>query len=73
MGKINVEPMITFHAVSDHLEAATCRQAQDIAYGCATRLYPNMASGIKTPPYLIWPGPNLPVAPDIRWRRTVPQ
>lgn len=107
MGKMNVEPMVTFHdgsqllvstqyagegrfacelyhsligtdkgtlrVVSDHLEASTCSQAQNIAYGYATRLYPQMAGGIKTPPYLIWSGPNLPVGPEIRRSRSMPQ
>ncbi len=43
--------------VSDHLEASTCLQAQEIAYGYAQRLYPGTADGIKKPPYLIWHGP----------------
>lgn len=104
MGKMNVEPMVTFtdgsqllvstqysgagsftcelylsvpcskekldlRIVSDHLEAPTCREAQDIAFRYAERRYPDNARGIKAPPYLIWPGPNLPVAPDNRGRR----
>lgn len=107
MGRMNVDPIITFadgaqllvstqyvgegrftcelylsnpnptgkdgrdlRVVSDRLEAPTCRQAQDIACCQARRLYPNNAPTIKDPPYLVWPGPHLPVAPDIRWRRS---
>jgi len=60
---------LDLRVVSDHLEAQTCRQAQDMAYTCARRLYPNTTSDLKAPPYLIWSGPNLPVAPDNRGRR----
>ncbi len=105
MGKMNVEPLITFsdgsqllvsthysgegsftcelylsvqrdkgkldlRIVSDHLEAPTCREAQDIAFRYARRQYPEKVNGMKEPPYLIWPGPNLPVAPDHRGRRS---
>jgi hypothetical protein len=63
----------SLQVVSDLLEAPTCREAQEIAYCCAKRLYPTMTAGIKEPPYLIWPGPNLPVGPDNRWRRSVQQ
>ena len=42
------------HAVSIPFEAPTCRQAQRQAYDCAVRLYPDRASGMKMPPYLIW-------------------
>jgi hypothetical protein len=58
-------------AVSDQLEAPTCREAQDIAFRYASRQYPEKASGMKGPPYLIWPRPHLPVGPDNRWRRSV--
>ncbi|MFM8552234.1 MAG: hypothetical protein ACKOCD_08005 [Nitrospiraceae bacterium] len=106
MGKMNVEPLITFadgsqllvssqyvgtgsfacelylsmpctterlnlRAVSDHLEAPTCREAQEIAFAQACRQFPNSANCIKGPPYLIWSGPNLPTTPDHRWRRSV--
>ncbi|MBM4124851.1 MAG: hypothetical protein FJ246_07870 [Nitrospira sp.] len=104
MGKMNVEPMVTFtdgsqllvstqysgtgsftcelylsvpckkekldlRVVSDHLEAPTCREAQDIAFRYAERQYPENASGIKAPPYLIWTGPNMPVEPENRGGR----
>ena len=59
-----------FRVVSEGLEAATCHQAQNIACGQARRLYPDSASTIKDPPYLVWPGPHLPMAPDTRWRRS---
>lgn len=110
MGRINVDPIITFsdgsqllvstqhtgegrfscelyllnpspnsnagnglRPVSDRLEAANCRQAQDIACTQARRLFPDNATTIKDPPYLIWPGPHLPMAPDTRWRRMMPR
>jgi hypothetical protein len=57
--------------LSDRLEAPTCRQAQDIACCQARRLYPNNAPTIKDPPYLVWAGPNLPVEPETRWRRSM--
>lgn len=60
---------LDLRAVSDRLEGATCGEAQDIAYSYATRLYPNTPSGMKKPPYLIWPGPNIPIAPESRGRR----
>lgn len=60
---------LDLRVVSDHLEAPTCREAQEIAYSHAMRLYPDTASGMKKPPYLIWPGPNIPLAPDNRGRR----
>lgn len=60
---------LDLRVVSNHLEAPTCRQAQEIAYSYAKRLYPDTARGMKEPPYLVWPGPNLPVAPDHRGRR----
>lgn len=60
---------LDLRVVSDHLEAPTCREAQDVAFRYASRQYPEKASGMKGPPYLIWPGPNLPVAPDNRGRR----
>ncbi len=63
-GKLNLR------AVSDRLEAPTCREAQEIAYGCAMRLYPNAPSGVRKPPYLIWPGPNIAPEPDYRGRRS---
>ncbi|HJU05857.1 MAG TPA: hypothetical protein VJ692_11970 [Nitrospiraceae bacterium] len=39
-------------------EAATCREAQEQAYVYAMRLYPNLATHIRKPPYLIWSGPT---------------
>ena len=58
-------------SVSGRMEASTCRQAQDIACNQARRLYPEQNVTIKTPPYLVWSGPNLPPAPDVGWRRSV--
>ena len=53
-------------AISEPFEASTCREAQESAYRCAIRLYPNPAIEFKRPPYLIWSGPNIPVQPDSR-------
>lgn len=60
---------LDLRVVSDRLAAPTCRQAQDFAYTCATRLFPHTSSAMRKPPYLIWPGPNIPVAPEYRGRR----
>lgn len=56
---------------SDRVEAATCREAQQQAYGYAKRLYPHKAGEIKEPPYLVWSGPNQHVAPEnlTHWSR----
>lgn len=43
--------------ISDQHEAATCLEAQEIAYAYALRLYPGTAVGMKKPPYLVWQGP----------------
>lgn len=56
-------------AVSPHLEAPTCREAHENIFRHARRLYPDRAVEIKGPPYLIWPGPNLPLPPEVRGRR----
>jgi hypothetical protein len=56
-------------AVTNGMEAPTCRQAQDIACGQARRLFPDNAPRIKEPPYLVWSGPNIPLAPQNRGRR----
>jgi hypothetical protein len=61
---------LDLRVASNLLEAPTCREAQERAYSYAKRLYPNNVSEIKEPPYLIWRGPNLPVAPDNRWPRS---
>jgi hypothetical protein len=50
------------------VEASTCREAQERAYVYAVRLYPDAASQMKKPPYLIWHGPT-PVEID-RSRRS---
>jgi hypothetical protein len=55
--------------VSDQFEAPTCREAQDSAYSYARRLFPDLASTMKEPPYLIWPGPDFPIASDRPKRR----
>ena len=46
-----------FQVVSNHMEASTCLEAQEIAYSYAQHLYPGTAPGMKKPPYLIWKGP----------------
>ena len=48
----------TFRIISNHLDAATCLVAQEDAYSYAQRLYPQSATTMKRPPYLIWPGPG---------------
>ncbi|WP_447979372.1 hypothetical protein [Candidatus Nitrospira bockiana] len=59
--------------VSEHIEAATCREAQTAAYQCAQRLYPHTRHTIKRPPYLIWGGPQPSSAHEHRgyrhWRQ----
>lgn len=59
---------LNLRSLSDHLEAPTCREAQTIAFHYAQRQFPDSASDMKQPPYLVWSGPNLPVAPDNRGR-----
>lgn len=108
MGKMNVDPIITFsdgsqllvstnhsgegrftcelylfnprpsvkdggdlRTVSGGLEAPSCRQAQDYACSQARRLFPDDATTIKNPPYLVWPGPNMTVLPPTPWRRSM--
>lgn len=51
------EERLDFRMVTDHLAAATCLEAQQLAYGYAQRLYPGTAVGMKKPPYLVWQGP----------------
>lgn len=51
------EGRLDLRAVSDQLDAPTCLEAQEIAYGYARSLYPSTANGMKRPPYLIWQGP----------------
>ncbi|MEK6526544.1 MAG: hypothetical protein AABZ22_06705 [Nitrospirota bacterium] len=51
------EGSIGLRVVSNHCEASTCLEAQEIAYSQAQRLYPGTADGMKKPPYLIWQGP----------------
>ena len=53
----------TLRPVSDQLQATTCLGAQELAYDYAQRLYPQAASRMKRPPYLIWTGPNLSSRP----------
>jgi hypothetical protein len=60
---------LDLRTLSDHLEAPTCREAQAMAFHYAQRQFPDSANAIKEPPYLIWSGPNLPVAPDNRGHR----
>ena len=53
-------------SVSIPLEAPSCLGAQELAYNYALRLYPDGAKSMRTPPYLIWPGPNQSVRPSRR-------
>jgi hypothetical protein len=50
---------LDLRAVSAHLEAPTCREAQEFAFRQAKRQYPENAVGMKEPPYLIWHGPQM--------------
>jgi len=52
-----VEGNVDLRVISNHCDASTCLQAQEIAYSYAQRLYPGTADGMKKPPYLIWQGP----------------
>jgi hypothetical protein len=49
---------VGLRVVSNYFEAATCLQAQEIAYIQAQRLYPGTADRMKKPPYLVWQGPT---------------
>jgi len=51
------EGTIDLRVISNHCDASTCLEAQEIAYSYAQRLYPGTADGMKKPPYLIWQGP----------------
>ena len=51
------EGSIDLRVISNHCDAPTCLEAQEIAYSYAQRLYPGKADGMKKPPYLIWQGP----------------
>ena len=51
------EGRLDLRAISNQHEAATCLEAQEIAYHYAQRLYPGTAVGMKKPPYLLWQGP----------------
>ncbi len=53
----------TLRPLSDQLQATTCLGAQELAHHYAQRLYPQTASRMKQPPYLIWTGPNLSSRP----------
>lgn len=53
-------------SVSTQFEAPSCLGAQELAYNWAVRLYPDGATSMKTPPYLIWPGPHQSVRPSRR-------
>jgi hypothetical protein len=49
-----------FRSVVNYLlSASTCLNAQEQAYSCTLRLYPDASTGMKKPPYLIWHGPHL--------------
>ena len=48
-----------FRNITNYLvSASTCLTAQEQAYSCAARLYPNAGESLKKPPYLIWHGPQ---------------
>lgn len=60
---------LDLRVLSAQLEARTCREAHENAFLHARRLFPDPSVEIKRPPYLIWPGPNLPLSPEGRGRR----
>jgi hypothetical protein len=60
---------LDLRVVSVQLEARTCWEAHESVFLQARQLYPDPTVEIKRPPYLIWPGPNLPVPPEVRGRR----
>ena len=51
------EGHVDLRVVSNQFEAATCLEAQTIAYSYAQRMYPDRAGLMKKPPYLLWRGP----------------
>jgi hypothetical protein len=55
---IAADDSAAFRIISSHLQASTCLEAQENAYGHATQLYPRAVDRLKKPPYLIWQGPR---------------
>lgn len=50
---------MAFRNVANYLlSAPTCLNAQEQAYSCAIRLFPDAAEVMRKPPYLIWHGPQ---------------
>lgn len=55
---IAADESAAFQIISSHLQASTCLEAQNNAYGHAVQLYPRAVDRMKKPPYLIWQGPR---------------
>jgi hypothetical protein len=53
--------------VPAYIEGTSCLQAQEKAYHHAMNMFPERASTMKKPPYLIWQGPVLRAEPVRRW------
>lgn len=56
---IGNDDRIAFQVLSHGFAASTCMSAQESAYGYALRRYPDAATVMKKPPYLIWHGPYV--------------
>jgi hypothetical protein len=54
--------------VPAYIEGTTCLQAQERAYRYAMNLFPECASKMKKPPYLVWRGPMVRLEQVRRWR-----
>lgn len=56
---VETDDQMAFRNVASHaLFASNCLTAQEQAYHYAVRLYPDAATTMKKPPYLIWHGPR---------------
>ena len=56
---VETDDQMAFRNVASHaLFASSCLTAQEQAYHYAVRLYPDAATTMKKPPYLIWHGPR---------------
>lgn len=48
---IRKDDRIAFQVISNHFAASTCMNAQESAYGYTLRVNPDVAAGMKKPPY----------------------
>ncbi len=59
---VGTDNHMEFRKIASHaLFASSCLTAQEQAYHYTVRLYPDAATTIKKPPYLIWHGPRVVV------------